>query len=275
MLNIIWPPDDALAAMRNLPQTVIFLARQVTPDDRHSIRRAPHAMKRFTLPYPARIVEIRQENYRTKTLALDTCLDASPGQFAMLWQPRFDEKPFSLVSADPVTVMITDVGPFSHLMHEKQVGDRIWLRGPLGRGFRVSAAQRRIVLVGGGYGVAPLHWLARTAEGRTETVTTIIGARCAPDILYADAFASLAPTSAPTSPTARHHRRWLAGACAWPRHRCAAAAARTPTQVDGIYACGPHGMLAALAGLASSSFRPAPIELGSLHALRHRHLRRM
>lgn len=30
MLNIIWPPDDALAAMRNLPQTVIFLASKST-----------------------------------------------------------------------------------------------------------------------------------------------------------------------------------------------------------------------------------------------------
>jgi dihydroorotate dehydrogenase electron transfer subunit len=206
-------------------------------------------MKRFTLPYPARIIEIRHENYRTKTLALDTCLDASPGQFVMLWQPRFDEKPFSLVSADPVTVMITDVGPFSHLMHEKQIGDRIWLRGPLGRGFRISATQQRIVLVGGGYGVAPLHWLARTAEDRTESVTTIIGARCAPDILFADSFAALPQRAHP------HHQLLVTtedgslGLCG--RVTDALLPLLEANEVDGIYACGPHGMLAALAELAS------------------------
>lgn len=206
-------------------------------------------MKRFTLPYPAHIVEIRQENYRTKTFTLDTCLDALPGQFAMLWQPRFDEKPFSLVNADPVTVMITDVGPFSHLMHEKQVGDRIWLRGPLGRGFHVLPAQRRIVLVGGGYGVAPLHWLARTAEGNTETVTTIIGARCASDILYADAFASLPQGAHP------HHQLIVTTEDGSLGIHGRVTDALMPLlergAVDGIYACGPHGMLAALAGLAS------------------------
>lgn len=206
-------------------------------------------MKRFTLPQPAHIVDIHQENYRTKTFTLDVDLDATPGQFVMLWQPRFDEKPFSLVNADPVRVMITDVGPFSHLMHEKQVGDRIWLRGPLGRGFQVAPGQRRIVLVGGGYGVAPLHWLARIAGEGTETVTTIIGARCAPDILFADAFAALPQHAHPPHQlliTTEDGSLGIQG-----RVTDALLPLLEARAVDGIYACGPHGMLAALAGLAS------------------------
>ena len=109
----------------------------------------------------------------------------------MVWLPRFDEKPFSLVNTDPVTLMITAVGPFSRLVHELQVGDRLWLRGPLGQGFRVDAAQRRLLLVGGGYGVAPLYWLARTQIDRVDTIDVIIGARTATDVLYAERFQPL------------------------------------------------------------------------------------
>ena len=110
----------------------------------------------FSLPTCTTILDITQDNYRTKTFVLDARLTATPGQFVMVWLPRFDEKPFSLVSADPVTLMITAVGPFTRLMHEKQVGDKVWLRGPFGQGYQVPPTQKRLALIGGGYGVAPL-----------------------------------------------------------------------------------------------------------------------
>ena len=97
----------------------------------------------YSLPTPARILQIRADNYRTRTFVLDAALDAVPGQFVMAWLPRFDEKPFSLVDADPVTLMITAVGPFTRLVHALQVGDLFWLRGPFGRGYGVPASCRR------------------------------------------------------------------------------------------------------------------------------------
>ena len=77
------------------------------------------------LPTAVRILDVRQENYRTRTFTLDLALDAEPGQFVMAWLPRFDEKPFSLVNANPVTLMVTAVGPFSALLHTRQPGDRV------------------------------------------------------------------------------------------------------------------------------------------------------
>ncbi len=96
-------------------------------------------MRTYSLPTAARIVAVETDNYRTKTITLDLTLDATPGQFVMVWLPRFDEKPFSLVNAAPVTLMITAVGPFTELVHALQVGDRLWVRGPLGHGFRCRA----------------------------------------------------------------------------------------------------------------------------------------
>ncbi len=194
------------------------------------------------LPTAVKITDIRQDNYRTKTFVLDAQLAAYPGQFVMAWLPRFDEKPFSLVNANPVTLMITAVGPFSRLMHEQQPGDRVWIRGPFGQGFQVPAAQQRLALVGGGYGVAPLHWLARTQIEQAAQITAIIGARTADDVLYAEHFTALRQVT--TCVATEDGSAGLTGR---------ATAALTPLldagKVDGIYACGPHGMLAALQNL--------------------------
>jgi len=196
-------------------------------------------MNRFTLPAAARIAAVETDNYRTKTFVLDMRLDAVPGQFVMAWLPRFDEKPFSLVNADPVTLMITAVGPFTRLVHDLEVGDRLWLRGPFGSGFCVAEKQKRLALVGGGYGVAPLLWLARTQLDIAETITPIIGARTAWDLLYTDRFDALA-APAPLLAT-EDGSRGLRG-----RVTDALAPLLERGEIDGIFACGPHGMLAAL-----------------------------
>ncbi|CAN5593066.1 dihydroorotate dehydrogenase electron transfer subunit [soil metagenome] len=193
----------------------------------------------LALPTAVKIAEIRQDNYRTKTFVLEAQLDAYPGQFVMAWLPRFDEKPFSLVNANPVTLMITNIGPFSGLMHEKQPGDRVWIRGPFGQGFQVPAAHKRLALVGGGYGVAPLYWLARTQIDHAAQLTTIIGARTAVDLLYAEHFATLPHLVTHTA--TEDATAGLAG-----RVTDALVPLLDDQAVDGIYACGPHGMLAAL-----------------------------
>ncbi len=201
----------------------------------------------LALPTQARILDVQTDNYRTKTFVLDARLDAYPGQFVMAWLPRFDEKPFSLVNADPLTLMITAVGPFSRLLHEKQPGDFVWLRGPFGTGYRVEGEGKRLALVGGGYGVAPLHWLARTQLGVAASLTAIIGARTGEDILYAGRFAALAgeaaaqATGLQTLVTTEDGSRGSHG-----RVTDALTPLLDRGEIDAICACGPHGMLAAL-----------------------------
>ena len=144
------------------------------------------------MPVPARIVAIEDENYRTRTFTFDARLDAEPGQFVMAWLPRFDEKPFSLVSANPVTLMISAVGPFTRLVHELTVGDQLWLRGPFGHGFSLPAGCRRPALIGGGYGVAPLLWFAQQHVDWVDATAVIVGARTAGDLLYTQRFQAMA-----------------------------------------------------------------------------------
>lgn len=209
---------------------------------------------RLHLPTAVPIRAIETDNYRTKTFVLDARLDALPGQFVMAWLPRFDEKPFSLVAADPVTLMVTAVGPFTRLLHQKQPGDSLWIRGPFGRGFRVERPGLRLALVGGGYGVAPLLWLARTQLGQAAgltaaSLTAVIGARSADDLLYAGRFAGL-PRGTASLELLLCTEDGSAGAAGLVTDALAPRLAAG--QIDLICACGPHGMLAALDRLGAA-----------------------
>lgn len=212
----------------------------------------------FTLPASATIINITQDNYRTKTFTLGTKVEATPGQFMMAWLPRFDEKPFSLVNADPVTIMVTAVGPFSQLLHEKQVGDKLWLRGPFGQGYQVPPTHKRLVLIGGGYGIAPLYWLAQTQYANTETIDVIIGARTAADLLYGERFQTLSQGGDRREKTEDREQRAAINVYYTTEDGSVGARGRVTDvlqpllatgKIDGIYACGPHGMLTALAEL--------------------------
>ena len=79
------------------------------------------------------------------------------------------KKPFSLAGANPVRLTIAAVGPFSQAIHRLHIGDDLWVRGPLGKGYHLPGERERhqkILQVGGGYGVAPLLFLATEALGQ-------------------------------------------------------------------------------------------------------------
>lgn len=202
-----------------------------------------------SLPRVATITRISEDNYRTKTFELDCEVNARSGQFVMVWLPRFDEKPFSLVNSTPLTLMITAVGPFSRHMHKKKVGDRVWFRGPFGHGFNIEESHQRLALIGGGYGVAPLYWLAQHAIGKVQSVTSILGARRAKDVLYKEHFAQLDKN------TLSDHCLYIATEDGSLGTQGRVTDVLEPKlaagEIDSIFACGPDGMLVALEELSN------------------------
>ncbi len=186
------------------------------------------------------ITEIHCENYRTKTLVFDRSLPSEPGQFVMAWLPTIDERPYSIAGADPFSMTVVAVGPFSEALHALQLGDHVWIRGPLGQGFRLPAqvAGEYILLAGGGYGVAPLCFLAQRAVASGVTVDVCIGARTAEDVLLVDAFERLGAAVHVTTDDGSLGRQGQVTAAVE-----AAIEARIPVTV---YGCGPVPMLEAV-----------------------------
>jgi dihydroorotate dehydrogenase electron transfer subunit len=214
----------------------------------------------ISLPQPARIVELVDESVKVRTFTFDLHWDAEPGQFAMVWLPGVDEKPFSLVRADPVTLTIARVGPFTEALFDLSAGDRLWLRGPLGRPFtlpvgvgspRPGDGQAPILLVAGGYGVAPLHYLARRARAAGWEVSTVIGARTAGDVVFADRFSALGSQVFVTTDDGSLGEEGLA--------TDAADRLLDHRDYQAIYACGPEPMLEAVARLAQRHRLPAQL----------------
>jgi dihydroorotate dehydrogenase electron transfer subunit len=122
----------------------------------------------------------------------------------------------------------------------------LWLRGPFGRGYTLPAGCRRPALVGGGYGVAPLLWFAREHVDWVDATTVIVGARTADDLLYAHRFGAIADHQ----PSLALHTTTEDGSGGEQGRVTDLLDPLLASQaVDGIFACGPHGMLAALARL--------------------------
>jgi dihydroorotate dehydrogenase electron transfer subunit len=192
------------------------------------------------------VVAVRRDNARTVTITLDAATTAAPGQFAMLWLPWLDEKPFSLGGAEPLRFTIAAVGPFSRAIHMLGPGDPVWWRGPFGTGFKLRGAMP--LLVGGGYGVAPMAFLAASG-GASMRMRAIVGARTEEELLLAD---DLRAAGAEVMETTEDGSAGVKGLVTDAVRQLADDAAP-----DGLYACGPHGMLAALEAMAASLGVPA------------------
>jgi dihydroorotate dehydrogenase electron transfer subunit len=201
------------------------------------------------LPLPHRISHIITENSTTKTYLLEGDLEAAPGQFVMVWLPGIDEKPFSLADADPVALTVARVGPFTERMHQLQIGEPLWLRGPFGSAFVPEASPA--LLVGGGYGSAPLSFLARLLRADNQTVYVALGARTSEAQLLAHRFERLGCAL---------HLATEDGSAGCPGlvtdlvQRLLNA-----VHVGAIYGCGPNAMLDALALLAQQNGVPCQL----------------
>ncbi|HPL69824.1 MAG: hypothetical protein WCY93_04745 [Anaerolineaceae bacterium] len=176
-------------------------------------------------------------NQTTCWLSLEGPIDAQPGQFVMIWLPGIGEKPFSIASMDPFCVLVVGVGTFSHALQKLSGGDPIWVKGPLGHGFSVDG--QRLLLVGGGYGSAPLLPLAKAARAQNSQVLVCLGAQNSASILLSDAFENLGFQVSVTTDDGSRGQKGLVTSIV--------EQALQASDFDTLFACGPVGMLTTLA----------------------------
>lgn len=123
---------------------------------------------------------------------------AVPGQFNMLYRFGVGEVPISIVS-DPSTTgilkhTIRAVGRVTHSLAALQVGDRLGLRGPFGRGWPLHAISGKdIVIITGGLGCAPVvalieHLLAQRAQ--FHRLVILQGVKHADDLIWRRQYAA-------------------------------------------------------------------------------------
>lgn len=139
-----------------------------------------------------RIVQIDEtiaETPTVKTLVFKDTLSysAQPGQFLMVWIPRIEEIPMSVMINSRegfAAVTIRKFGIGSTSLFERKKGDLIGVRGPYGNRFKLRKEYEKILIIGGGTGLVPLLRLASVAINKKIKITIVMGARTKKEVLF-------------------------------------------------------------------------------------------
>ncbi len=137
------------------------------------------------------IEEIVQETPSVKTLFFrDKFSDlAKAGQFLMVWIPRIEELPLSIMISEKknyAAVTIRKHGYGSTSLFNLKKGDKLGIRGPYGNSFIFQENFKNIILIGGGTGLVPLVRLLNTIKNKKIKIVIIIGSRSKEEIFFID-----------------------------------------------------------------------------------------
>lgn len=182
---------------------------------------------------------------------------ALPGQFVHIRVPALEisalRRPFSIFNADAenaiLEVLYKTVGRGTAALNAVKPGEDLTIMGPLGRGFPVNRPGMAL-LVGGGYGVAPLYFLARRLIAAGQPAAQIMlfaGGRTATDLLALDRFEAL---GVQIRPATNDGSKGMQGLVTAPLD-IVMRELREQNQRFELFACGPDPMLRAVAERAT------------------------
>lgn len=168
-------------------------------------------------------------------------MEAIPGQFVMVWVPGVDEFPMSVsYSGEDFGITYQIIGDGTKALGRMKPGEMVGIRGPYGKGFAIRG--RKLLAVGGGTGMAPLGLLIENAIEHKASVTAIVGARTAKELLFerrsAEAGAEVRISTDDGSAGFKGLATELADEVL------------AKKRFDSMYTCGPERMVVGLLGLA-------------------------
>ncbi|RLE64525.1 MAG: dihydroorotate dehydrogenase electron transfer subunit [Thermoprotei archaeon] len=115
------------------------------------------------IPGQVTLINCLASHVKLFEIELKESFSVRPGQFIMLWIPRIGEIPLSVTDMEGsvLKLIIARKGKVTTFIHENiRVGSRVYVRGPFGNGFTLK--KWKALLIGGGYGLAPLYFLAKS-----------------------------------------------------------------------------------------------------------------
>lgn len=240
------------------------------------------------IPKAFRIKEIVRNSVQVVTLVLEGTLNSIPGQFVMLWLPEVDEKPISISLDSPekneLHLSIADIGPVTHkFCEEMKVGDSLGIRGPYGSTFCLSGeakqspeskpidinltqkklmvkdsgqagmTHKKVAMVGGGCGCAPMRFLAYEARKKNIAVDYYVGVRSKDLVLFEAEMQSIGCNVFVSTDDGTHgHKGFITQVLEQNLNQ---------QKVDKIYTCGPEMMMKIVAEIAEKFNIPSEVSI--------------
>ena len=175
-----------------------------------------------------------------------------PGQFANLLVDHstnvFLRRPFSIYSVDyiknTISVFIKIIGEGTRILAHTPVDTYISTMFPLGNSFTLPQGREKVLLVGGGSGVASLMSLSQALSKNFNDVSILIGARSSVDLVELEHFSTYGSIFTTTEDGTQGVKGYVTD---HPVFR------EELVKFSRVYCCGPELMMKAIASKAKSN----------------------
>jgi len=181
---------------------------------------------------------------------------AKPGQFVMLQcgEDNLLRRPLSIHNVDDnrssFAVLFSIVGKGTKWLSRRQPGENIDILGPMGNGYSINPTSRNLLLVGGGIGIAPLPFLARTAIEKGNSVNLLLGTATACQLCPQNLIPKEVSCTFATDDGTAHTKGFITDLL--PEYI---------DRADQIFVCGPSPMYRAMAKMPELKDKPVQVSL--------------
>ena len=174
-------------------------------------------------------------------------LTIQPGQFANVQvdgsSKTYLRRPISIHDVDDANnelcLLIQKVGEGTKRLAELKYGDKVNLVYPLGTGYTMPAPNDRVLLVGGGIGIAPLYYFAKMLNKKGVHPTMLLGGKSKDTLLRLADYEKQGEVFVTTEDGTLGEKGFVTAHSMWKDH-----------EFDKIYVCGPKPMMQAVAAIA-------------------------
>ncbi len=187
--------------------------------------------------------------------------EAKVGQFMMIQPKEYDyindpilRRPFGVCDIDEkkgeFSILYMIVGKGTMLLSTFKEGSTIEFSNPLGNTFTLQK-NRNVALVGGGIGIAPLYFLAKSLKNNGCSTTLYFGGQSANDIVFRERFEAIVDNIFITT---NDGTLGIKGLVTEPFEK-------DIEKYDFIYTCGPKKMLEAVSKICIKYNKPVEVSL--------------
>ncbi|MEN8116767.1 MAG: dihydroorotate dehydrogenase electron transfer subunit [Bacteroidota bacterium] len=208
---------------------------------------------------------LNSTNYFIKIKSDKSLPVIKPGQFVNVEikdaKDVFLRRPFSIFEVDykenTLSMIIKVLGKGSKKLTEIQAGESISLVYPLGKSFSLPEKNDKILLIGGGSGVAPMLFLAKESGQAADNVDILLGARTKEDHIDVQHYSKYANLHFASEDGSLGEAGFVTQHSVFTTNL---------SKYDKIYACGPDGMMRAVAKEAKKANVFCEVSLENLMA---------